>query len=136
MLDVKGVVYSIPCADCPAIYIGETGRTLKVHMEEHKRAVKSKDPLKELPCTSRRLHITSTGKRLESLQGRTIGEKEGSMRPLRLTLMLVYFWINHGPPLFVREAEIMRPEVSWQEAQTLFKEDNSSTLTAVVEMSR
>ena len=45
MLDVKGVVYSIPCADCPATYIGETGITLKVRMTEHKRAVKSKDLL-------------------------------------------------------------------------------------------
>ena len=86
MLDVKGVVYSIPCADCPAIYIGETGRTLKVHMEEHKRAVKSKDPLKELPCTSRRLHITSTGKRLESLQGENNWGKRRVHEALKINL--------------------------------------------------
>ena len=42
---VKGVVYSIPCADCPATYTGETRRTLKVHMAEHKGVAKSKDPL-------------------------------------------------------------------------------------------
>ena len=32
---------------------------------------------------SRRLHITSTDKKLGSLQGGTIGEEEGSLRPLR-----------------------------------------------------
>ena len=37
----------------------------------------------ELPYMSRRLHITSTDKKLGSLQGRTSGEKEGSLRPLR-----------------------------------------------------
>ena len=44
MMDVKGVVCSIPCAEGSVIYIGETRRTLKVRMEEHKREVKSKDP--------------------------------------------------------------------------------------------
>ena len=44
MMDMNGVVYSIPCAECSATYVGETGRTLKVHMAEHRRAVKNKDP--------------------------------------------------------------------------------------------
>ena len=43
MMEVKGVVYFIPCAECSATYIGETGRTLKVHMVEHRRAVENKD---------------------------------------------------------------------------------------------
>ena len=36
--DVKGVVYSIPC-ECGSLYIGETGRTLKTRLMEHKRSV-------------------------------------------------------------------------------------------------
>ena len=44
MIDVKGVLCSIPGAEGSVIYIGETRRTLKVYIEEHKREVKSKDP--------------------------------------------------------------------------------------------
>ena len=35
--DNKGVIYHIPCQDCDKSYIGETGRTLKVRLTEHKR---------------------------------------------------------------------------------------------------
>ena len=44
MVDVKGVVYSIPCAECSATYVEETGRTLRLRMAEHRREVKNKDP--------------------------------------------------------------------------------------------
>lgn len=40
---IKGVVYQIPCK-CGHVYIGETGRNLKLRLTEHKRAVKNKDP--------------------------------------------------------------------------------------------
>ena len=33
----KGVVYSIECDECKAIYIGETGRTLDDRLQEHQR---------------------------------------------------------------------------------------------------
>ena len=36
--DVNGVVYSIPC-ECGSLYIGETGRTLKKRLMEHKWSV-------------------------------------------------------------------------------------------------
>ena len=39
----KGVVYRIPCQDCEAGYIGETGRSLQKRITEHKYAVKTND---------------------------------------------------------------------------------------------
>ena len=42
-LQRSGVVYKIPCAVCPAAYIGQTGRRLCQRLDEHKRAVKSAD---------------------------------------------------------------------------------------------
>ena len=39
----KGVVYSIPCAECPRAYIGQTGRSLDHRLQEHRRALKNRD---------------------------------------------------------------------------------------------
>ena len=39
----KGVVYSIPCAECPRAYIGQTGRSLDHRLQEHRRALKNGD---------------------------------------------------------------------------------------------
>ena len=39
----KGVVYSIPCAQCPRTYIGQTDRSLDVRLREHRRALKNGD---------------------------------------------------------------------------------------------
>ena len=39
----KGVVYSIPCAECPQTYIGQTGRSLDHRLREHNRALKNGD---------------------------------------------------------------------------------------------
>ena len=42
-MDIKGVVYLIPCSECSAVYIGGIGRTLKERLAEHKRAVRMGD---------------------------------------------------------------------------------------------
>ena len=39
----KGVVYEVPCGDCEKSYIGETGRTLKKRIDEHKGSVWRED---------------------------------------------------------------------------------------------
>ncbi|BHF79314.1 hypothetical protein SprV_0602243400 [Sparganum proliferum] len=40
----SGVVYQIPCRDCPRHYTGQTGRRLSSRITEHKRAVRRGDP--------------------------------------------------------------------------------------------
>ena len=35
--DITGVIYRIPCQDCDHSYVGETGRTLKTRLSEHRR---------------------------------------------------------------------------------------------------
>ena len=35
-IDKKGVVYEVTCGDCNHVYIGETGRTLRKRLTEHK----------------------------------------------------------------------------------------------------
>ena len=37
----KGVVYSIPCGECPRTYIGQTGMTLDHRLAEHRLALKT-----------------------------------------------------------------------------------------------
>ena len=36
-----GVIYHIPCKDCSSVYIGETGRKLKLRLREHKSTAPS-----------------------------------------------------------------------------------------------
>ena len=57
-VEKSGVVYRVPCADCSASYIGETGRRLKQRLDEHKRAIRQADfntsPLVEHTWTEQR----------------------------------------------------------------------------------
>jgi len=39
-VDAPGV-YVIPCADCPEIYVGQTGRPLATRLKEHKSYIRS-----------------------------------------------------------------------------------------------
>ena len=37
----RGLVYQISCRDCNAVYVGETGRSVKTRKREHADAVKT-----------------------------------------------------------------------------------------------
>ena len=67
MMEVKGVVYFIPCAECSANYIGETGGTQKVRMAEHRRAVENKDHKNGIAMHVQRLYTASIDRKQGSL---------------------------------------------------------------------
>ena len=46
----SGLVYEIPCRDCDAVYIVETGRSIKTRKREHFDAVKKMDTNKSALC--------------------------------------------------------------------------------------
>ena len=56
-LERPGVVYHIPCTNCPQVYIGQTGRTLTQRLKEHRRAVTNGD----LATSALAEHAHSTG---------------------------------------------------------------------------
>ncbi|UYV72848.1 K02A2.6-like [Cordylochernes scorpioides] len=39
----SGAVYSVSCQQCPATYVGETGRTIAIRMTEHTRNITNRD---------------------------------------------------------------------------------------------
>ena len=45
-----GLVYEIPCRDCDAVYVGETGRSLSTRKKEHVKAVKEMNLQKSALC--------------------------------------------------------------------------------------
>ena len=46
----SGLVYQISCRNCDAVYIGETGRSIKTRKREHFKAVKALDTKKSALC--------------------------------------------------------------------------------------
>lgn len=52
-----GVVYSIPCDECNAVYVGETGRSLATRLKEHKASVR----LGQAEKSALADHATKTG---------------------------------------------------------------------------
>ena len=42
--ELSGMIYQVPCHDCDFIYIGQTKRTLKSRLNEHKRSIKYQRP--------------------------------------------------------------------------------------------
>lgn len=56
-LDRRGAVYKVKCVDCGAKYVGETKRTTRTRIEEHKRALRLDQPEKSAMAE----HALTTG---------------------------------------------------------------------------
>ena len=48
--EITGIIYQVPCHDCPFVYIGQTKRDLKMRLSEFKRAIKYQRPIKSALC--------------------------------------------------------------------------------------
>ena len=48
--EITGIIYQVPCHDCPFVYMGQTLRDLKSRLSEHKRAIKYQRPEKSALC--------------------------------------------------------------------------------------
>ena len=66
---MKGVIYEVQCNDCEEVYVGETGRTLKKRISEHKQTVKRYDQKNGIA-----VHVMS--------KGHTINWEEASVKTL------------------------------------------------------
>ena len=64
----KGVVYSIPCVECSSVYIGQTGRSLKQRISEHRRALKNGD----VQMSALAEHVFNTGHAVDLSQSEVL----------------------------------------------------------------
>ena len=67
---VLGSVYKVVCSDCNWKYVGETGRTLKERMAEHRRAVRECKETSEIAS-----HVVESGHRMD-WNGASVLERE------------------------------------------------------------
>jgi hypothetical protein len=67
----KDVIYAIPC-ECGKLYIGETGRTLEVRLQEHQKSIEKRDPDVSKLCE----HYYKTGHRFLWDEAKVIGHEE------------------------------------------------------------
>ena len=104
-----GVVYAIGCKDCPKIYIGETSRTARQRVKEHREHVRKgageKSAVAEhvLETThaihwqarviSKEQHMTRR-KVIEALAIQRIGRKAGTLMNLDKGVELSNIWLN------------------------------------------
>ena len=56
-----GVVYQIPCSECPKVYVRQSGQTLKHRLTKHRRALQNGD----VAASALAKHVWSTGHLME-----------------------------------------------------------------------
>ena len=98
----KGVVYSVPCDGCSKVYIGQTGRSLKHRLAEHRRALKNGD----VAASALAEHTLATGHLVDLTKSEVI-----DCHPYATTRCLLESWhIQRNPDALNREKGTL-PEV-------------------------
>ena len=86
-----GVVYCIPCTNCPRTYIGQTGRTLTQRLKEHQRAVRNADTATSALAE----HAHSTGDPVNWTEARVIDTCSYTSRRCLLESWMIHKENNH-----------------------------------------
>ena len=74
-IEKLGLVYRIACSDCSWSYVGETGRTLRERVAEHRRAVKNFALSSEIAN-----HVLETGHRMDWEGASSLARERGCFR--------------------------------------------------------
>ena len=98
----KGVVYSIPCVECSSVYIGQTGRSLKQRVSEHRRALKNGD----IQASALAEHVLKTGHAVDLSQSEVLDHHQHTTT----RCMLESWYIQHNQAALNRERGTL-PEV-------------------------
>ena len=64
----KGVVYTIPCDQCPWCYVSQTGRPLEQRFWEHQRALRKRNVLALAVAE----HVFTSGQQMDLCKGRVM----------------------------------------------------------------
>ena len=91
----KGLVYSIPCAECPHTKIGQAGRSLDHRLCEHRWALKNGD----LGSSALAEHVFSSNHRVDLSKGMVIDTHNHT----QTRCMLESWCIQHHQPPINRE---------------------------------
>ena len=76
-------MYQIPCSDCPKVYIGQSGRSLKHWLVEHQRALQNGD----VAASALAEHTWSTGHHVDLFKAVVI-----EIQPFVTTWCLLESW--------------------------------------------
>ena len=81
----SGLIYCISCRRCPAVYIGETGRTLRERFGEHLRSINKNAP--GFPVAE---HFSSNGHTADEALVRGVKLCEGNKQRKRQEMLLIF----------------------------------------------
>ena len=73
-------IYKIPCKNCDSVYIGETGRDIRIRVNEHELSIKRKYDPNKPSCSALVRHVAETGHEINFVEAKIIRVEEREYR--------------------------------------------------------